>query len=36
MIILDIDRLFDEQSSVVTGQWAEKSDERQGTTNQEK
>jgi purine-binding chemotaxis protein CheW len=36
MIILDIERLFDEQSSVVTGQWAEKSGEPHGTTNQEK
>jgi purine-binding chemotaxis protein CheW len=36
MIILDIERLFDEQSSVVTGQWAEKSDERQAPASQEK
>jgi purine-binding chemotaxis protein CheW len=36
MIILDIERLFDEQSSVVTGQWAEKSDERQAPAGQEK
>jgi purine-binding chemotaxis protein CheW len=31
MIILNIERLFDEQSAVVTGQWAEKIDEPQGT-----
>jgi purine-binding chemotaxis protein CheW len=36
VIILDIERLFDEQSSAVTGQWAEKSTERQSTTSEEK
>ncbi len=35
MIILDIDRLFDEQSSVVTGQWSEKIDERPGAPKPE-
>jgi hypothetical protein len=36
LIILDIERLFDEQSSVVSGQWQEKGGEPQGSTHQEK
>jgi purine-binding chemotaxis protein CheW len=33
LIVLDIDRLFDEQSPVVSGQWQEKSGELQGTAS---
>ena len=36
LIILDIERLFDEQSSVVSGQWQKKGVEPQGSTHQEK
>jgi purine-binding chemotaxis protein CheW len=36
LIILDIERLFDEQSSVVSGQWQEKGGEPQGLPHQEK
>jgi purine-binding chemotaxis protein CheW len=36
VIILDIDRLFDEHNAVVTGQWAEKAEERPATAVSEK
>lgn len=35
LIILDIDRLFDEQCSIVSGQWTEKAIESPSTTNHE-
>jgi purine-binding chemotaxis protein CheW len=36
LIILDIERLFDEQSPPVSGQWQDKGVEPQGSTHQEK
>jgi hypothetical protein len=33
LIILDIERLFDEQSAVVSGQWPEKSGELQAAAS---
>jgi purine-binding chemotaxis protein CheW len=36
LIVLDIERLFDEQSSVVSGQWQERATESQGPAHLEK